>query len=81
MSAPIPKDIESGEQWQVRYAGLSGSEVTQSGNKGQMVYVARARREFGAILERRTITVSAWEPVDIDNPDPEPVEEDHEADG
>lgn len=81
MSAPIPANIESGEQWQVRFEGLHGNEVTKSGNKGQMLYVAKARREFGAVLEKRQITVGAWEAVDIDNPDPEPVEEEHEADG
>ena len=53
---------------------------TKAGNKGQMVYVAKARREFGAVLEKRTIIVSAWEAVDPDNPDPV-TEEDHEADG
>ena len=76
----IPTNIESGEQWQVRFEGLSGEEVTKAGNKGQMVYVAKARREFGAVLEKRTITVSAWEAVDPDNPDPV-TEDDHEADG
>lgn len=74
----IPADIESGEQWQVSYEGLSGNEVTRTGNKGQMVYLAKQRAEFGAVLERRTITVSAWEAVDPANPDPQ---EDHEADG
>lgn len=68
MSAPIPTDIESGEQWQVRYEGLSGGEVTRTGNRGQMLYLARQRREFGAIVERRTITVGPWEAVDIDAP-------------
>ena len=77
----IPVDIESGEQWQVRFEGLSGNEVTKTGNKNQMVYVAKVRREFGAVLERRTITVSAWEAVDPDNPNPPEPEEDHEADG
>lgn len=79
MSAPIPKDIESGEQWQVRYEGLHGNEVTQTGNRAQMLYVARQRREWGAVLEKRAITVGAWECVDIDNPDP--VEVDDETDG
>lgn len=73
----IPKDIESGEQWQVRYEGLSGNEVTQTGNEGQMRFVAKARKEWNAILERRTVTVSAWEVVD---PEAAP-EEDDEADG
>lgn len=77
----IPKDIESGEQWQVRYGGLSGNEVTQSGNEGQMRYVARARKEFGAVLERRTITVSAWECVDPDAPTDSNTLETDEADG
>ena len=73
MTSPIPADIESGEQWQVRYEGLHGREIVQTGTRGQMLYVAKARREFGAILERRTITVGAWEPVDIDNPDGPPA--------
>lgn len=80
MGAPIPKDIESGDQWQVRYEGLHGNEVTQTGNEGQMRYVAKQRREWGAVLERRTITVGAWEAVDPDAP-AAPPEEDHEADG
>lgn len=71
----IPKDIESGEQWQVRFTGLSGSEVTRTGNKGQMVFLAKQRAEFDAVLERRPITVGAWEQVDPMNPDPEPTEE------
>lgn len=78
--SPIPTSIESGEQWQVRHESLSGGEVVRTGNKGQMVYYAKSRREFGAILERRTITVGAWEAVDIDNPEPEPVEEDAHED-
>lgn len=78
MGAPIPKDIESGDQWQVRYEGLHGNEVTQTGNEGQMRYVAKQRREWGAVLERRTITVGAWEAVDIDNPNPGPAKEEED---
>jgi len=70
MSAPIPADIESTEQWQLRYEGLSGNEVTKTGNKGQMLWLAKSKREFGAVLEKRQITVGAWVAVDIDNPDP-----------
>lgn len=70
MSAPIPADIESCEQWQVRHEGLTG-EVVRTGNEGQMRWIAKQRREFGAILERRTITVGAWEAVDIDAPSAE----------
>jgi hypothetical protein len=71
----IPKDIESGEQWQVRYEGLHGAEVLKTGSENQMRWVAKARREFGAILERRTITVGAWEAVDPDEPVPPPAQE------
>lgn len=68
MSAPVPVDIESTDQWQVRYEGMSGNEVTRTGNRGQVLYLARQRREFGAVVERRVITVGAWEAVDIDAP-------------
>lgn len=68
MSAPIPADIESTEQWQIRYEGLSGKEVVRTGNQGQMRWLARSKREFGCVLEKRTITVSAWEAVDPDAP-------------
>lgn len=68
MSAPIPKDIESTEQWQIRYEGLSGNEVVYTGNEGQMRWLARSKREFGCVLEKRTITVGGWEPVDLDAP-------------
>jgi hypothetical protein len=68
MSAQIPKDIESCEQWQLRYEGLSGNEVVKTGTESQMRWLAKSKREFGAVLERRTITVGAWEAVDIDAP-------------
>jgi len=68
MSTPIPADIESGDQWQIRYEGLSGNEVAKTGNEGQMRWLAKQRREFGVVLERRTITVGAWEAVDPDAP-------------
>lgn len=74
MTAPIPAGIESGEQWQVRHDGLSG-EVVRTGNEGQMRWLAKQRREFNAVLERRTITVGAWEAVDIDAPVPAPAAE------
>jgi hypothetical protein len=64
----IPKDIESKQQWQVSFEGLHGNEIVRTGTEAQMRYLARQRREFGAVLERRTITVGAWEAVDIDAP-------------
>lgn len=66
MSAPIPADIESCEQFQVRHEGLSGNEVVRTGNLGQMTYLWRQRREFGAVIEKRQITVGAWEAFDPD---------------
>lgn len=75
MSAPIPADIESTEQWRVSYEGLSENEVVKTGNENQMRWTARSKREFGAVLERRRITVGAWEAVDIDAPIPAPEEE------
>lgn len=72
MSAQFPADIESGEQWQVRYEGLSGNEVVRTGNENQMRWLVKSKREFGAVLERRAITVGAWQSVDPDAPVPPP---------
>lgn len=66
MSTPIPKDIESGEQWQVRWTRPDGAETTRTGNEAQMRWLYEQRREFGSILESRTITVGPW--VDPDAP-------------
>lgn len=66
MSTPIPRDIESGEQWQVRWTRPDGAETTRTGNEAQMTYLWRQRREFGSILEKREITVGAWGAVDPD---------------
>lgn len=77
MSAPIPADIESSVQWQVRHEGLHGNEVSRTGNEGQMRWLERQRREFGAVLEKRSIIVGAWVAVDPEAP----VEETDEADG
>lgn len=74
MSAPVPADIESTDQWQVRYEGLSGSEVVKTGNENQMRWLAKSKREFGVVLEKRSIVVSGWEAVDPDAPVPAPEE-------
>lgn len=78
MSTPIPADIESGQQFQVRYEGLHGQEIVRTGTISQMTYLWRQRREFGAILESREITVGPWEAFDPDAP-AEEVSDDDEA--
>lgn len=68
----IPKDIESGEQWQVRWDSPTG-EVVRTGTEAQVRYMAEQRAPFGPIVEVRTITVGAWR--DPDAPEPKFEEE------
>lgn len=68
MTAPIPQDVESCEQWQVRWEGPIGREVKRNGTEAQVRFVARQHAEFQPVIEKRTITVGQWR-----NPDaPEP---------
>lgn len=66
MSAPVPRDIESGDQWQVRWTAPNGSEITRTGTEAQVHFIAGSRPDFGPIIEKRTITVGPWVDPDAD---------------
>lgn len=71
----IPKDIETTEQWQVRWQSPTG-EVTRTGTEGQVRYMASTRQAFSPVIEVRTITVGQWR-----NPDAAPKAFEEETDG
>ena len=78
MSSPIPRDIETTDQWQVRWEAPGGHEVVRTGSERQVRYMATANAAYGAVLEKRTITVGPWVDPDADAPEPEETDE---ADG
>lgn len=61
----IPRDIETTDQWQVRFTPPGGPiEVTRTGTEVQMRGLVRMKADCFPILERRTITVGPWKEVD-----------------
>ena len=75
----IPRDIETTDQWQIRWATREGQgEICRSGTEAQVRWLAGQMVEFSPVIERRTITVGPW--VDPDAPDSNVLEVDDEAD-